>query len=197
VVIERRWADNHYDRLPPLAAELVSRKVDLIVAINGTPPVLAAKSATSTIPIVFFDVGDPVGIGLVASLARPGGNLTGFSNISAELTAKLFELLSELAPQAGVIALLVNPNNANAEGVIRHAQDAARAKGVQLAVLNARTESDIDAAFASFDQLQPGGLVVDPDGFFTSRREQFVALASRHAVPAIYAHRQFVAGSGI
>jgi putative tryptophan/tyrosine transport system substrate-binding protein len=107
VVIERRWAENYYDRLPALAAELVSRKVDLIVAINGTPPALAAKSATSTIPIVFFDVGDPVGIGLVASLDRPGGNLTGFSNLSAELTAKLFELLSELAPQAGVIALLV------------------------------------------------------------------------------------------
>jgi putative ABC transport system substrate-binding protein len=197
MAIERRWAENHYDRLPALAAELVSRKVDLIVAINGTPPALAAKSATSTIPIVFFDVGDPVGIGLVASLDRPGGNLTGFSNLSAELTAKLFELLSELAPQAGVIALLVNPTNANSEGVIRHAHEAARAKGVQLAVLNARTEKDIDAAFASFEQLQPGGLVVDPDGFFTSRREQFVALASRHAVPAIYAHRQFIAAGGL
>jgi putative tryptophan/tyrosine transport system substrate-binding protein len=197
VVIERRWAENYYDRLPALAAELVSRKVDLIVAINGTPPALAAKSATSTIPIVFFDVGDPVGIGLVASLDRPGGNLTGFSNISTDLTAKLLELLTELAPQAGVIALLVNPNNANVEGIIRHAQEAAHAKGLQLPVLKAGTEGEIEAVFASFDQLKPGGLVVDPDGFFTSRREQFVALASRHAVPAIYAHRQFVAAGGL
>jgi ABC-type uncharacterized transport system substrate-binding protein len=125
-----------------LAAELVSRKVDLIVAINGTPPALAAKSATSSIPIVFIDVGDPVGIGLVASLGRPGGNITGFSNISAELTAKLFELLSELAPQAGVIALLVNPNNANAEGVIRHAQEGGAREGAECAMMSPRRASE-------------------------------------------------------
>jgi putative tryptophan/tyrosine transport system substrate-binding protein len=195
--IERRWAEGHYDQLPALAADLVSRKVDLIIANNGTPPALAAKNATSTIPIVFFDVGDPVGVGLVASLARPGGNLTGFSNVSAELMAKLLELLSELVPQARIIALLVNPNNANAEGVIRYAQEAARAKGVQLAVLKAGTEGEIDAAVAAAIQLQAGGLVVDPDGFFTSRRAQLVALATRHAVPAIYAHPQYAAAGGL
>jgi putative ABC transport system substrate-binding protein len=147
-----------YDRLPTLAADLVSRKVDLIVTTN-TPTALAAKSATSTIPIVFTYVSDPVGMGLVADLARPGGNLTGFSNIAAELIPKGIELICELVPQAGVIALLVNQNSANAANVIRHAQEAARAKGVQLAVLNAGTEREVDAAFASLVQLQAGALV--------------------------------------
>ena len=142
---------------------------DLIVTTN-TPTALAAKSATSTIPIVFTYVSDPVGMGLVAGLARPGGNLTGFSNIAAELIPKGIELICELVPQAGVIALLVNQNSANAANVIRHAQEAARAKGVQLAVLNAGTEREVDAAFASLVQLQAGALVVDPDGFFNSRR---------------------------
>ena len=166
VAFEYRWAESDYDRLPALAADLVSRKVDVIVTAGGTPPALAAKSATSTIPIVFTAVSDPVGIGLVASLARPGGNLTGFSNIAAELMPKLLELLSELVPQAGVIALLVNPNNANAEPMIRDVQEAARAKGVKLAVLKAGTEGEIDAAFASLVQLQAGALVVDADAFF-------------------------------
>jgi putative ABC transport system substrate-binding protein len=197
VAFEYRVADFHYDLLPALAADLVGRKVDLIVAGNGTPTALAAKSATSTIPIVFTGVGDPVGIGLVASLARPGGNLTGTSNISIELMPKLFELLSELVPQAGVIAQLVNPNNPASELLIRDAQEAVRTKGVQLAVLKAGTESEIDAAFASLVQLRAGALVVGPDGFFTSRREQLVALASRDAVPAIYASRYFVAGGGL
>jgi putative tryptophan/tyrosine transport system substrate-binding protein len=126
---EYRWAEGHYDRLPALAADLVSRKVDVIVTIGGTPSALAAKNATSTIPVVFVDVGDPVGIGLVASLARPGGNLTGFSNMGSELMPKLLELLCELVPQAGVIALLVNPNNVIAERAIRNTQEAARVKG--------------------------------------------------------------------
>ena len=147
---------------------------------------LAAKSATSTIPIVFSGVGDPVGDGLVASLARPGGNLTGFSIINVELTPKRLELLSELVPQARVIALLVNPNNPNTERHIRDVQEAARAKGVQLPILKAGTESEIDAAFATLVQLHAGALVVGADPFFYSRREQLVALASRHAVPAIY-----------
>ena len=125
---EYRFAEDHYDRLPALAADLVGRKVDLIFTDAGTPPTLAAKNATSTIPIVFVDVGDPVGIGLVASLARPGGNVTGFTNISTELMPKLVELLTELAPQTKVIALLVNSNNANAEGIIRNTQEAACAK---------------------------------------------------------------------
>jgi len=194
---EYRWAEFHYDRLPALAAELVSRKVDVIVALSGTPTALAAKNATSTIPIVFINVGDPVGMGFVASLAKPGGNITGLSNVSTELTAKQLELLSELVPQAGVIALLVNPNNANAEGVIRYAQEAAHAKNVQLAVQNASTEAEIDAAFASLDQLHASGLVVDADGFISSRLEQIVTLAGRHAIPAVYARSPFVAAGGL
>ena len=194
---EYQFADDHYDRLPALAADLVGRKVDLIFTDAGTPPALAAKNATSTIPIVFVDVGDPVGIGLVASLARPGGNVTGFTNISTELMPKLVELLTELAPQTKVIALLVNSNNANAEGIIRNTQEAARAKRVELHVLKGGTEAEIDMAFTSLDQLQAGGLVIDPDGFLTSRREQIVALASRHAVPTVYANRQAVAAGGL
>jgi putative ABC transport system substrate-binding protein len=197
VAIEYRWAESNYDRLPALAADLVSRKVDVIVTDGGTPPAVAAKSATSTIPIVFTSVSDPVGSSLVAGLARPGGNVTGFSNIAAQLTPKLLELVSELVPQAGVIALLVNPNNPIAEPMIRDVQEAARAKGVTLAVLKAGTEDEIDAAFASLAQRQAGALVVDPDSLFVSRREQLVALASRHAVPAIYAHRPFVAAGGL
>ena len=179
MAIDYHWAEGRYERLPALAADLVGRKVDVIVTVGGTPPALAAKSATSTIPIVFAFVGDPIGIGLVASLARPAGNLTGFSNITITLMPKLLELLSEVVPQAGVIALLVNPNNPNAERISRDVQEAARAKGVQLAVLKAGTESEIDAAFASLVQLQAGALVVDPDAFMKSRREQLVALASR------------------
>jgi putative ABC transport system substrate-binding protein len=197
VAFEYRFAAGHYDRLPALASDLVSRKVDVIVAVNGTPTALAAKGATSTIPIVFINVGDPVGIGLVASLARPGGNITGFTNITTELMPKLVELLTELVPQAKVIALLVNPNNANAEGVIRNTQEAAQAKGVQLSILKAGTQSEIDAAFAALVQLQAGGLVIDPDGFFTGQRAQIVALASRHAVPAIYPHPQYVSAGGL
>jgi putative ABC transport system substrate-binding protein len=197
VAIEYRWAEAHYDRLPTLAADLVSRKVDLIVTNGGTPPALAAKNATSMIPIVFTAVSDPVGIGLVASLARPGGNLTGFSNIAAGLTPKLLELLSEAVPQASVIALLVNPNNQTAEPIIRDAQEAASAKGVKLAVLKAGTGGEIDTAFVSLVQLQASALVVDPDAFLLSRRGQLVALASRYAVPVIYAHRQFVAAGGL
>ena len=180
-----------------LLADLVAHRVDVIVTTGSTPPALAAKSATSTIPIVFINAGDPVGIGLVASLARPGGNITGFTNITTELMPKLVELLTELAPKAGVIAVLVNPNNPNAEGIIRNTQEAARAKGVQLSVLRAGTEGDIDTGFASLHQLQAGGLVVDPDGFFAGRRGQIVALAARYAVPAIYAHSPFVAAGGL
>ena len=197
MAFEYRWAEGHYDRLPALAADLVSRRVDVIVTSGGTPTALAAKGATSTIPIVFTAVGDPVRIGLVASLARPGGNVTGFSNITIELMPKLLELVSELIPQAGVIALLVNPNSPNAELLIRDMQEAARAKGVKLAVLKAGTESEIDAAFASFVQRHAGALLVGPDPFFNSRREQLVALTSRHAVPAIYEHREYVAAGGL
>jgi len=196
LAIEYRWAEGNYDRLPALAADLVGRKVDLIMA-SSPPSALAAKSATSTIPIVFRGGSDPVGYGLVASLARPGGNLTGVSFVPNELTAKRLELLSELVPQAGVIALLVNPNGANTERVIRDVQEAARTKGLQLHVLKAGSESEIDTAFASLVQLHAGALVVGADPFLTSRREQLVALASRHAVPSIYAWREFAASGGL
>jgi putative ABC transport system substrate-binding protein len=159
--------------------------------------VLAAKSATSTIPIVFAIASDPVELGLVASLARPGGNLTGVSLMATELMAKRLELLSELVPQAGVIALLVNPNNPNAEPMIQEIQEAAHAKGVQLPILKASTESEIDAAFAALVQLHAGALVVGADVFFSSRIEQLAAQASRHGVPAIYGWREFAAAGGL
>jgi putative ABC transport system substrate-binding protein len=196
LAIEYRWAEGHYDRLPALAADLVGRKVDLIMA-NSPPSALAAKSATSTIPIVFRGGADTVGDGLVASLARPGGNLTGVSFLVDELTGKRLELLSELVPRAGVIALLVNPNNASAERVIRDVQESARTKGLQLHVLKAGSESEIDTAFASLVQLHAGALVVGGDPFLSSRREQLVALASRRAVPSIYALREFAALGGL
>ena len=196
VAIEFRWAEGHYEWLPALAADLVGRKVNLIMA-NSPPAALAAKAATSTIPIVFRGGGDPVAGGLVASLARPGGNLTGVSFVVDELTAKRFELLFELVPQAGMIALLVNPNNVNTEQVVRDVQDAASSKGLQVHVLNAGSESEIDKAFASLVQLHAGALVISADPFLSTRREQLVALASRHAVPAIYAWREFAAIGGL
>jgi putative ABC transport system substrate-binding protein len=196
VAIEYRWAEGHYDRLPALAADLVGRKVDLIVA-TSPPSALAAKSATSTIPIVFRGGADPVGEGLVASLARPGGNLTGVALLAGEVTAKRLELLSELVPRAGVIALLVNPNTANAERIIQDVQQAARTKGLQLHVLKASSESEIDTAFASLIELAAGALLVGADPFLSSRREQIVALALRHAVPSIYAWREFAASGGL
>ena len=196
LAIEYRWAEGHFDRLPALAADLVGRNVDVIAAISGVSA-RAAKNATAMIPIVFMGVGDPVGEGLVASLARPGGNLTGFSNLFIELHPKRLELLSELAPEARVIALLVNPNNPNAERIIRDVQEAARAKGVRLPILKAGTESEIDAAFASLVELQAGALFVSGDAFFANRREQLVRLASGHAVPAIYMWNDFVAAGGL
>jgi putative tryptophan/tyrosine transport system substrate-binding protein len=197
VTIEYRWAENHDDRLPALAADLVGRRVDLIMASGGLPVALAAKSATSTIPIVFAAVSDPVENGLVASLARPGANLTGFSPFQYEMMPKRLELLTELVPHARVIALLVNPNDPRAEGLIRGMQEAARKKGVELPILKASTEGEIDAAFATLVQLQAGALVVGPDPFFNSRREQLVALASRHAVPAISPWRELAAAGGL
>ena len=195
--IEYRFGEGRDDRLPALVADLVGRNVDVIVAAGGAPLALAAKSATSTLPIVFTGVGDPVALGLVASLARPGGNVTGFSLLSVELTPKRLELVSELVPWAGVIALLVNPNNPQTEGVVRDVQEAARAKRVELPVLKAGVDSEIDAAFASLVQQQVGALVVQADAFFTSRRGKLVALAARKGVPAIYALREFSAAGGL
>jgi putative ABC transport system substrate-binding protein len=196
LAIEYRWAEGRYDRLPALAADLVGHNVVVIVT-SAAPGIQAAKSATSTIPIVFIAGGDLVAAGLVASLARPGGNLTGISFLNPELNPKRFELLSELVPQAKVIALLVNPNYPATERVIRAVQEAARANGVQLHILKASTESEIDAAFAALVQRQAGALVVSSDPFFFIRREQIVALAARHAVPAIYEWRQFVVEGGL
>jgi len=195
VVIEYRWADGRYDRLPALVADFAGRKVDVIAAL-GLPSALAAQSATSTIPIV-FSVGDPVERGLVASLARPGGNLTGVSLINVELMPKRLELISELVPRAGVIAVLVNPNNANTERITRDMKEAARAKGVQIAILKAGTESEIDAAFTNLVQLHAGALIVMGDPLFVNGRDQLVALSSRHAVPAIYQSREYAASGGL
>jgi len=200
VRIEYRWAEDHYDRLLTLAADLVDRQVDLIVTEGGDRSAFAAKRATSIIPIVFHTGTDPVESGLVTSLARPGGNLTGVSLITTELMPKRLELVSELVPQAGVIALLANPNNPHAEYMIRDVEEAAHVKGRRpliLLILKAGTASEIDAAFASLVQQHVGALVVDSDPFFFSRREQLVALASRDAVPAIYARREFAAAGGL
>jgi putative ABC transport system substrate-binding protein len=197
VAIEYRWAEGRYDQLPALAADLVGRKVDLIATGGGTVSALAAKSATSTIPIVFAGGGDSVLNGLVASLARPGGNVTGVTFLAVELLPKRLELLSELIPQARVIALLVNPNNANTEREMRNMQEAARAKRVRLDILKAGTEGEIDAVFASLVQRQAGALVVSADVFFNGQRDQLVALASRHDIPAIYGFREFAASGGL
>jgi len=197
LTIEYRWAEESNDRLPTLAADLVGLKVDLIATSGGFPAILAAKNATATIPIVFASGADPVATGLVASLARPGGNLTGVSFLLVELHPKRLELLSELVPQARVIALLVNPNNPNVERIMQDMQEAARAKGLQLPILKAGTEKEIDAAFAALVRLQAGALLVGSDPFFNSRREQLVALASRHTIPAIYQGREFALAGGL
>jgi putative ABC transport system substrate-binding protein len=196
LAIEYRWAEGRYDRLPALAADLVGRKVDLIATSGGDASALAAKSATSTIPIVVV-VGNPVERGLIASLARPGGNLTGVSLITADLMAKRLELLSELVPQAKEIALLVNPNNPNTEQIMRDVQEAARVKGLRLFIQKASTEGEIDAAFTALVSLRAGALVIGADPFFNSRREQLVTLASRHAIPAIYQWREVAASGGL
>jgi putative ABC transport system substrate-binding protein len=196
VAIEYRWAEGHYDRLPALAADLVGRKVDVIAAMGGNASPLAAKSATSTSPIVFSS-SDAVGVGLVASLARPGGNATGIDIMTFELMPKRLELLSELVPQARVIALLVNPANTATERVIRDMQEAARAQGVQFLILRASTENEIDAAFALLVERHAGALIVGADPFFGNQRGQLVALASRHVVPAIYFFRENVTAGGL
>jgi putative ABC transport system substrate-binding protein len=194
VLIEYRWAEGNYERLPALAADLVDRKVDVIAATGGAA--LAAKRATTTIPIVFSS-GNPVEQGLVASLARPGGNLTGISNLTGELMPKRLELLSELVPQARVIALLVNPNPFAYEDMVKDLQQAARARGVELPILKASSEGEIDAAFASLVHQQAGALLIAADAYFNSRREQLVALAARYAVPAMHEWRESVVAGGL
>jgi putative ABC transport system substrate-binding protein len=197
VAIEYRWAEGQYDRLPALAAELVGRAVDVIVTVGGEPVAAAVKTATSAIPIVSGFGGDPVEAGLVASLARPGGNLTGFSLFTTQLTAKRLELLSELVPRARAIALLVDPNYPPSERIIRDAQEAARVKGVSLQILRARSESEIDDAFSALAPLQANALIVPSSPFFGNRLDQLVTLAAHHAVPAIYEWRQFAEAGGL
>jgi putative tryptophan/tyrosine transport system substrate-binding protein len=194
VTIEYRRAEDRYDRLPALAAELVGSHID-VIAVSGAAQ--AVKNATSTIPIVFVIGGDPVALGLVASLNQPSSNLTGFTAFSAELMAKRFDLLSELVPQAKVMAMLVNPNASNVRFMIRDVEEASRVKGVQLHILKAGSETEFETAFAALVQLRPGALLVASDTLFLARREQLVALTARHAVPAIYQDRESVEAGGV
>ena len=196
VRIEYRWADGHYDRLPALAAELVRLPV-AVLAATGVTAAVAAKASTTTIPVVFHTGGDPVKFGLVASLGKPGGNVTGVVSLNKVLVPKQLELLHELLPRAGLIAFLVNPNN----GVVRFdtssMRDAAQAKGVQLHIVEARNTTEIDTAFESLSQRRAGALIVQVDPFLDGRREQLAALAARHAVPAMAAHPEFAAAGGL
>jgi putative tryptophan/tyrosine transport system substrate-binding protein len=196
VAIEHHWAHGQYDRLPALAADLVRRQVT-VIATSGNASALAAKTATATIPIVFLTGADPVQAGLVASLSRPGGNLTGVTSLGVELGPKRLELLRELVPAATIIALLVNPANRSAEIQVRDMQAAARVLGRELHILHASTERDIDSAFATLVQLRAGALVIAPEAFFNSRSEQLAALTVRYAVPAIYTYREFAAAGGL
>jgi len=197
VAIEFRWAEGHNDRVPARAADLVRRQVAVIFTTGAGGGARAAKAATSTIPIVFTVSRDPVELGYVASLGHPGGNLTGINFFAGELVEKRLELLHALVPKATVIAVIVNPSGTPIESRVQKLQETARTMGLQLRLLNATNEQEIDAAFATFVQLRPGALLVDSDVFFNARRAQFVALAARHAVPAIYEVRDYVAAGGL
>jgi putative ABC transport system substrate-binding protein len=197
VAIEYRWAEGQYDRLPALAADLVRRQVTVIVAVAGAPAAFAAKGATEAIPIVFNQGVDPVQSGLVASLNRPGGNVTGVTILTAEMAGKRLDLLRELLPTATAVALLVNPTNPVTASETASLEDAARVLGLQAHALEARSPSEIEAAFGALIGLQAGALVVSADPLFTNHRAQIIALAARHAVPAIYAYRLYPAAGGL
>jgi len=197
VRFEYRWADGHYDRLPALAADLVRRRVDVIAATGG-PAALAAKASSVTIPIVFRIAADPIASGLVASLSRPGGNVTGVTSLNLEVGPKRLEFLHELLPSATIMAALVNPTNpSNAEILSRDLQATARLLGLQLHPLHASSDADIDAVFSTLTELRAGGLVVGTDAFFTSRTEKLAALTLRYRIPTIYQWREFVAAGGL
>jgi putative tryptophan/tyrosine transport system substrate-binding protein len=196
VVIEYRWAEGQYDRLPALAADLVRRQV-AVMAATSTPAALAAKAATSTIPIVFTAAADPVAVGLVESLSRPNGNATGVSGYFSPLGAKRLELLHELVPNAAVIGVLVNPTYPDAESQSKDVQEAARLFGQEGHVVNASSEGELNAAFALLVQHKAGVLLVTADAFFLSHRDQLVALAARHSIPALYWAREFVLAGGL
>jgi putative ABC transport system substrate-binding protein len=197
VAIEYRWAEDQYNRLPALAAELVHRQVAVIVAGGGTPSAMAAKAATATIPIVFAVAADPVKVGLVTSLNQPSGNLTGVTNLNVDVGQKRLELMHELLPTAATIAVLVNPTSVLTEPFLQALQPAARALGLKLHILNASTDRELDTVFATLAQLRLSALVVSPDNFFNTRVEQLAALSLRHAVSTIYAYRPFVAAGGL
>ncbi len=197
VAIEYRWAHGQYDQLPALATDLVRRQVAVIAATGGTVSPLAAKAATTTIPIVCIFDGDPVTAGLVEGLNRPGGNITGISLVASVIEAKQLELLHELTPKTTIIALLVNPTNSNAQVISRDLQAAARALGLQPRVLNASTERDFDTVFPTLLQMRAGALVIATDPFFLDRRNQLVELTARHAIPTIYGRREFAALGGL
>jgi putative ABC transport system substrate-binding protein len=197
VTIEYRWADGQYDRLPALAADLVRRQVAVIFAAGSAAPALAAKAATAAIPIVFANGSDPVQFGMVASLNRPGGNVTGVNFLAADLGEKALGLIHELVPNVAVGAMLVNANNPNAGSVTKNAQETGRSLALELRVLNVGTAQDIDTAFASLIEQRIGMLLLGADPFFLGRRDQFVALAARHSVPAIYFAREFVTAGGL
>jgi putative tryptophan/tyrosine transport system substrate-binding protein len=194
--IEYRWAEGQYNRLPELAADLVNRKV-AVIAATTTPAALAAKAATSTIPIVFTTGDDPIKLGIVSSLNRPGGNVTGVSNLIVELGSKQLGLLRELVPGAATIGALVNPSFPGAERQLRDLETAAHALGLQLVVLRATTEREIDAAFATMTQQRSGALLLGADAFFIASRDHVVALAARNAIPAIYSFREFALAGGL
>jgi putative tryptophan/tyrosine transport system substrate-binding protein len=197
VAIEFRWAEGRHDRLPDLAADLVARQVTVIVAPGGAPAALAAKSATTSIPIVFEMGADPIAIGLVASLARPGGNLTGVSSLNVEVTPKRLEILHEAIPTGAVVAVLLNPTSPTADSQFKQLQEAARTLALRLHVLHASTDGDFDRVFATLLQLRPKGLVVASDTFFATHSEQLAALTARHAMPAIHQSRDFALAGGL
>jgi len=196
VAVEYRWAENQIDRLPALAADLVRRRVAVIVA-SGVTVALAAKAATTTIPIVFAAGGDPVAMGLVSTLNRPDGNLTGIAVLESELVPKRLQLLHQLMPNVDVLGVLADPAAVPTQSIITDLKAAARTLGLQLAVVNARTDSDLETAFASFSQQRVGAVLVGNSTFYTRRTEQLAALAARHALPAIYAFREFVLAGGL